>query len=118
MQSAQLPSLFTLSDQQELLLFLIQKELQGNRFAQALAQLGCHEPSFQTDLGKCILRLAGFEQYSNELWEWFCELVEQYATQIDLHQPNSQQAIVLAFYVDLQGRYELEQGKIAQQPSL
>jgi len=49
------------SKNHELVLFLIQKELQGTRFANDLAQLGWHTPTFQTDLGGVILSLIGFK---------------------------------------------------------
>ena len=96
------------SCRQELVLFLIQKELQGTKFLDELAQLGWENPTFRTDLGEAILSLIGFKQRSSQLWEWFCESLEKYAVKIDLKNGTQQHEIALDFYIDLQMKFRNE----------
>ena len=52
--------LFKLSDNQDLILFLIKKELQGTKFTQELDRLGFDASLYSSDLGAVILSLVGF----------------------------------------------------------
>ena len=57
---------FKLSSTQDLILFLIKKELQGTKFVYELDKIGFDCSIFSIDLGAVILSLLGFRNRTDE----------------------------------------------------
>jgi len=68
LQAVDLP-FFKLSENQDLILFLIKKELQGTKLMQELNRVGFDASLFSPDLGAVILSLMGFKHRTDELWD-------------------------------------------------
>ena len=96
--------LFKLSDNQDLILFLIKKELQGTKFTQELDRLGFDASLYSSDLGAVILSLVGFKRRTDELWDWFMPMMDRYAEKVDLHEPDTARELALNVYLELRGR--------------
>lgn len=92
---------FTLSSHQDLVLFLIGKELQGTKFTGELDRVGFDSSRFCTDLGTAILALMGFQKYNDELWHWYYETLERYAEKVDLWDHSTASEPALEFYLQL-----------------
>ncbi|MEO9485474.1 MAG: hypothetical protein ABJG47_18585 [Ekhidna sp.] len=108
-QAENLP-FFKLSDSQDLILFLIKKELQGTKFVQELDRVGFDPSVFCPDLGVVILSLVGFENRSDELWNWYSEVVDVFAEKVDLWNRDTVQELALDVYLELRAKLKSERG--------
>lgn len=86
---------FRLPPEQDLLLFLIQKELQGTRFTNELEQAGFDTSRYHPDLGAVILSLLGHSERTDALWAWYFEIVEGAAERVDLSSPETAQVAAI-----------------------
>ncbi|MEP2508897.1 MAG: hypothetical protein ABJH72_06045 [Reichenbachiella sp.] len=99
---------FKLSSNQDLLLFLIKKELQGTKFTKELDRIGFDHSLFCIDLGVVILSLMGFENRSDDLWGWYYRIMDSYADKVDLYDTRTAHELALDFYLEL--RTQLRSG--------
>lgn len=99
---------FRLSSNHDLVLFLIQKELQGTKFTNELEKLGFDGSTFSTDLGSVILSLTGFRHRSDELWEWYYKMVDAFTDQVDLQDHATAREAALHVYLELRNRLKAE----------
>lgn len=99
---------FRLSSHQDLVLFLIKKELQGTKFTNELNKLGFDASTFSTDLGSVILSLTGFRNRTDELWEWYYKMVDAFADQVDLQDHATAREAALNVYLELRTRLKAE----------
>ena len=95
--SPQLP-LFRLTNEHDLLLFLIQKELQGARFIHDLTSAGFDTSRYDPDLGVVILSLFGFQERSDEILDWYYTELDTIVTRINLDDKESIKVLTLEFY--------------------
>ncbi len=95
---------FKLSHDQDLILFLIKKELQGTKFAKELDRIGFDQSTFCPDLGVVIMSLVGFKERSDTLWEWYMEVMDAFADQVDLWDSRTAHELALDFYIELRAK--------------
>lgn len=89
---------FYLPEEEDMLLFLIQKELQGTRFTNDLAKLGFDGSLYSPDLGSVILSLAGINNRSDVVWNWYYTELDRLSEQVDLHDLKTARVTALEFY--------------------
>lgn len=92
---------FRLSANHDLLLFLIQKELQGTKLTLELERIGFDHSLYAPDLGDVILSLAGFESRGDELWNWYYDLVDKYAKKVELSDRESAREQAFEMYLKI-----------------
>ncbi len=92
---------FKLSDSQDLILFLIKKELQGTKFTMELTRLGFDSAVYSSGLGVVILSLVGFSSRSDELWDWFVKMIDSFAEKVDLMDGATAHELALDVYFEL-----------------
>lgn len=97
--------LFKLSAQQDLILFLIEKELYGMKLVDGLVKLGFDSSYHYPDLGIAILSLMGIEQLNDEVWDRYHELVKKYESRVSLSDGKANSQIVMEFYIELRAKY-------------
>ncbi len=97
--------MFKLSSSQDLILFLIKKELQGTKFINELDKIGFDSSVFCIDLGEVILSLMGFQNRTDELWAWYDKTLDSYASKVDLWNNSTTRELTLNFYLELRARY-------------
>jgi hypothetical protein len=66
----------------QMTVFLIAAELQSRKLMQAFASIGCDACFCIPDLCDLVLALAGFEDRSNELYEYYFDLLKQYCEKV------------------------------------
>ncbi|WP_010182460.1 hypothetical protein [Aquimarina agarilytica] len=93
-------SLFQLSNQQDLTLFLIRKELEGTKFMDDLASVGFDRFRYDPNLAGVILALMGFK-VTEEILDSFCEIQKKYTEKVNLDNIESINALALQFYSEL-----------------
>ena len=91
---------FQLSSQQDLTLFLIKKELQGNKFMDGLEKLGFDRFTYESGLGCVILSLMGYE-ITDEVFENYYETLDKYVEAVNLDDNQSVSDLVLEFYMEM-----------------
>lgn len=96
--------MFKLSSNQDLILFLIKKELQGTKFINELDKIGFDSSLFCIDLGEVILSLIGFQNRTDELWAWYDETLDLYASKVDLWSNSTTHELTLDFYLELRAK--------------
>lgn len=96
-----LDNFFHLPLKEDLLLFLIQKELQGTRFTATLDKAGFDTSLYQLDLGQVILTLAGFTERTDELWEWYYNMMEAAAEKVILDDHDTAREAAMEMYREL-----------------
>ncbi|MEM6644173.1 MAG: hypothetical protein AAF616_14425 [Bacteroidota bacterium] len=92
---------YKLSDSQDLILFLIKKELQGTKFTRELDRLGFDTGVYCSDLGVVIMSLVGLTGRTDELWGWFIPMMDSYAEKVDLWDHGTTQELALDVYLEL-----------------
>ena len=101
---------FKLSDSQDLILFLIRKELQETKFMRELDRIGFDTSVYCSDLGVVILSLAGFRGRTNELWDWYLSMLDSYAEKVDMRDSDEAGELALDVYLELRTRLKSERG--------
>ena len=101
------PPLFQLSSHQDLILFLIKKELQGTKFVSELSKIGFDSSIFDIDLGAVILSLLGFKRRTDE-WQWYYEKLDDFAEKVDLQDNSIVSEMAFSFYLELQSKVQSE----------
>jgi len=109
MEAVDLP-FYKLSDSQDLILFLIKKELQGSKFTRELDRLGFDSGVYCSDLAVVILSLAGFTGRTDELWDWFMKMLDSYAEKVDLWDTDTARELALDVYLELRTKLKSESG--------
>lgn len=99
---------YKLSDSQDLILFLIKKELQGTKFTRELDRLGFDTAVYCSDLGVVILSLAGFTGRTDALWDWFMKMLDSYAEKVDLWDTDTARELALDVYLELRTKLKSE----------
>ncbi len=100
--------MFKLSSNQDLILFLIKKELQGTKFINELDKIGFDSSLFCIDLGKVILSLMGFQNRSDEMWEWYDQTLDSYLPKVNLWDNSTTRELALDFYLELRTKWKAE----------
>jgi len=60
-----------------------------------------------TNLSSMILSLSGFAERSDDLFEWYMEQLEHYATRADVSDGKMLSEYAFSFYVDIEVRKRL-----------
>ena len=94
---------------QDLLLFLIQKELQGTKLTMELERIGFDHSLYAPDLGDVILSLAGFEYRNDALWDWYFSLVDEYAGRVELGNQASAQEQAFEMFLKVREKCLVDQ---------
>ncbi len=102
---------YTLSDSQDLILFLITKELEGTKFTRELDRLGFDSAVYSSDLGIVILSLVGFTSRTDELWDWFTPMMDSFAEKVDIWDHGTARELALDVYMELRTKLKLEKGE-------
>lgn len=92
---------FKLSTSQDLILYLIKKELQDNKLAQEFDRLGFDSMLFSMDLGDLILSFMGFQARGDKFWNDYQGLVHIHAAKVDLTNPETASEQALELYLTL-----------------
>ena len=81
---------FKIYPKQDLLLFLIKKELHETKMMLELNRIGLiNETLFVHDLGDLILSLVGIKGRDDELWQWYYSLIDSYAKDFEINNRDS-----------------------------
>jgi hypothetical protein len=79
-----LPAGLNLNAIQEVVVFLIKAELKNRKFSEQLEQLGFDPTYAALDLGTVVLQLMGFQDRSDETYEWYQRRIEDYLPKLTL----------------------------------
>lgn len=85
----------------ELILFLIKEELKNRKFTNGLEQVGFDTSVCCTDFGILILSLAGFGKRTDQMYNWYYELLDKYAAKIEDVNADDIFEHALDFYIEL-----------------
>ncbi len=97
---------FKLSDSQDMILFLIKKELQGTKFTVELGNVGFDTSLYSPDLGVLILSLMGFGVRTDELWNWYFDKLFTYSEKVDLGDVDAVRELAFEFYLELRTKIQ------------
>jgi hypothetical protein len=89
----------------ELALYLIESEFRNKQLVDRLDALGTDEDAsiFSSDLSALILNLAGFSVRTDELYDWYHSLLDQYSLQVVLGDTDRPLCdLAFNFFVDLE----------------
>jgi len=82
--------LFYLSEEQDLLLFLIRKELLGTKLMIIVEDINLQNAHYyDIELGKIILSLLGFKERSDDLWKWYHSVIKSHSENLILGNKDS-----------------------------
>ncbi|HTJ48813.1 MAG TPA: hypothetical protein VL443_05100 [Cyclobacteriaceae bacterium] len=84
----------------EFVLFLIKEELKSNRLLNSLTKIGFDDSHHRSDFSTMILATLGFEERTDELYEFYFRLLDDYCKKIEA---DNKKIVKAAFnlYVDL-----------------
>jgi hypothetical protein len=83
-------SLNKFPSQTELVLYLVKAELRNRKFFNGLESLGFDTSCVSSDFSSLIMSLTGFEVRTDEDFEFYNRLVDEYILRIDIHEPDKQ----------------------------
>lgn len=75
--------LVKLPSDMELILYLIREELKSTKFFSGLAGVGLDDCFYQSHFGPVILGYMGFDEISDELQEFYGDLIDRYSEKIE-----------------------------------
>jgi hypothetical protein len=93
--------LIKLPTQVELTLFLIREELKNHKFTRDLNNVGFDTAFCSSDFSALILGLVGFENRSDEIYDWYFKLCDQYVQKVDLEEASDFNELAFHFYTEL-----------------
>jgi hypothetical protein len=86
----------------QIIIHLLTEDLKSSKFLHTLEGLGLDSSSYTLDLASLILKLAGFEDPDDSLYEWYVADCEKHLKKIELLDPsNVYKDQAFDFYVDL-----------------
>jgi hypothetical protein len=94
-------SLIKLPASVELAIYMIHKELKNRRIITKLEDAGFDSTSLSFDLTEVILQLAGIQDDSNEIYEWYIQLQNKYTAQPEPDEPGEYYQHAFDFYIEL-----------------
>jgi len=81
---------FKIYPEQDLLLFLIKKELYETKMKSELDRIGfINESLFVHDLGDLILSLVGIKERGDDIWEWYYQMIDAHTKNLDIQSHDS-----------------------------
>ena len=81
---------FRIYPEQDLLLFLIEKELHETKMKSELDKIGfINESLFVHDLGDLILSLVGVKERGDDVWKWYYQLIDSHAENLEIGNRDS-----------------------------
>jgi len=81
---------FRIYPEQDLLLFLIEKELHETKMKSDLYKIGfINETLFAHDLGDLILSLAGVKGRGDDVWKWYYALIDSHTQKLEVGNRDS-----------------------------
>jgi hypothetical protein len=75
--------LVKLPSDMELVLYLIREELKSTKFFSSLASVGLDDCFYQAHFGPVILGYMGFDEISDELQEFYGDLIDRHGQKIE-----------------------------------
>jgi hypothetical protein len=93
--------LIKLPSRVELTIFLIREELKNRKFTKGLEKVGFDTSDCSSDFSSLILALAGFQNRTDELYEWYFNQSEEYSEKFDLSDWKELNEQAFNFYIDL-----------------
>ena len=101
-------SFYQINQQQDLLLYLIEKELHEAKIRTELENIGfVYEVLFINDLGDLILSMVGIEIREDDLWNWYQNLIEEYSNELDINNRETYKEPSLKVYYELKKGYKV-----------
>lgn len=95
--------LFKFPPSAEIMLFLISEEMKNRRHVNRLMEVG-FDCTYTCDLSALILSLAGFEQRSDSLYEWYKDLLDAHCEKAAPRDMEEWKETVFEMYVELRNR--------------
>jgi len=96
-------SLVKLPPRIELALYLIKAELRNRKFMNGLEAVGFDTTFVSFDFSSIILNLAGFDIRSDEVYEWYNNLLEKYLPQVEMKEPiDALNEYAFSFWLDIE----------------
>lgn len=99
-------SVFHVSFQESLVLFLIKKELEGTKLMNDLTHIGYDPMLYATDLAPVILPLMHFKAIDDALWDWYQETMKSFAALINLEDKCTSNENAFEFYLELRKKQQ------------
>ena len=90
----------------EILLFLISEEMKNRRCMSKLEAVG-FDLSYTCDLSRLILTLAGFDERSDELYDWYTKLLDEACNKAQPSELEEWREAVFEFYVQIVRRRDV-----------
>lgn len=95
--------LFKFPPSAEIMLFLISEEMKNRRHVNRLMEVG-FDCTYICDLSPLILSLAGFEQRTDSLYEWYKELLDTYCEKVSPADIEEWKEAAFEMYVEIRNR--------------
>ena len=96
--------LFKLPPSAEILLFLISEEMKNRRHIKRLTEVG-FDATHTCDLSALILSLAGFEQRTDNLYEWYMQLLDVYCEKASPADAEEWKEAAFEMYVEIKNHH-------------
>src|SRR5688572_10051850 len=95
----------------ELAIYLIREELKNRKLIMGLEQAGLDPIFSHTDFSKLVLSSIGYNTKSDELYEWYYSLLDEYTTRFDHNDMKTLLEQSFNFYIDLEVERSLRMKK-------
>ncbi len=93
-------------------IFLIKAELKTRKFFKSMEQIGFDTTLYLTDFSSLILNLVGFESRSDDVYDWYNKLLEDYIQRFELKdEAELLDKLALEFFVDLESYRKVNYSK-------
>jgi hypothetical protein len=96
--------LFKLPQSGEVLLFLISEEMKNRRHVNRLMGVG-FDAMYTCDLSTLILTLAGFDERSDSVYEWYTALLDRYCEKASPADTEKWKEAVFEMYMEIKKTY-------------
>ncbi len=96
--------LFKLPPSSEIMLFLISEEMKNRRHINGLVKVG-FDSTYTCDLSSLILSLAGFDQRSDSLYEWYTALLDAHCEKVSPADVEGWKEAVFEMYVEIKNHH-------------
>jgi hypothetical protein len=86
----------------EIIIYLIREELKSCKVSSDLEGVGFDTTFSATSLASLILSFLGFRDRSDELYNWYYQLMKSYTERFEVHDSEKLHLEAFNFYVDLE----------------
>jgi hypothetical protein len=103
------PPLIKIPPQIAMILYLLKEEIKSRSLMQCFDKAGFDTTVCGTNLSSLILSLTGFAERTDDLFEWYMERLEHYATKADVSDGRMLNEYAFSFYVDIEIKRRLSE---------